>query len=87
MKTSIVELSVNETLYINGGVDAGSSVDYVEILSASKKLISSHSKQIGIVGIGGAIFTVVTVIAKFAFDLSKENVAINILKETIKLAS
>lgn len=87
MKTSIVKLSVNETLCINGGVGSESSVNHIDILSASKALISSHSKQIGAVSAGGAILTVISVVAKFAFNLSKENAALNILRKTINLAS
>jgi len=87
MKTSIIKLSVNEALCVNGGVSINPFINPTEILSTGKELIFNHPKQISAIGIGGAILTVVSVVAKFSLDLMKENAAANILRETIKLVS
>lgn len=80
MKTSIKNLSVNEIFYINGGAVITPSIDYSKLLSTGKELVSSHSKEIGVVGAGGAILATISIAAKFVWGLSKENAAINILK-------
>lgn len=87
MKTSIIKLSVNETLCVNGGIGTGSSINSIGILSAGKELVSNHPKQISIIGIGGVMLTVASVVAKFSLNLIKENAAASMLREAVKLVS
>jgi len=82
MKTSIIKLSTNEYLYVNGGVNAESFINNIDAHSINKELVS----QIGAVGAGGAILTIVTIATKFAYSLIKEKYAIDIIAKTISSA-
>lgn len=87
MKTSIIKLSVNETLWVNGGVDTVSSINTMEIISVGREIISSHPKQIIAVGLGGFILVTVSVAINSALNKSKAYATINLLKEAIKMAT